>query len=125
MTKQQAFNRVWRYFVIEKHEPAITTCEGRMRCVYRGPGQMRCAIGALVPDSKYAERWDRETYSNKDALMDISRIVRVGYRFLEALQACHDVAAQDSEEEDFHLNIEKRLTQFAAKQVLIRPEGGY
>ena len=53
-TAQQVFNRVWKWFIIDKHKPAINESS----CVYRGNldprSPLRCGIGCVLPDALYS-----------------------------------------------------------------------
>lgn len=53
MTKQEAFDRVWRHFVIEGN-PQSMGADG-VTCRYRGENGARCAVGLFIPDSEYSE----------------------------------------------------------------------
>lgn len=51
MTKQEIFNKVWQYFVVEKHPRSV---EGDL-CYYRHPSGdgRRCAAGLFISDAEY------------------------------------------------------------------------
>jgi hypothetical protein len=51
MTNQEAFDRVWHWFVVEGH--AQSKAPGSMACLYRGPDGLKCAVGVLIPDEEY------------------------------------------------------------------------
>ena len=34
-----------------------------LRCLYRGPNGTKCAIGCLIPDDKYEERFEKHGFS--------------------------------------------------------------
>lgn len=56
MTNQSALNKVYKWFVTERHGIAKTG-DGNM-CVYRGANGARCAIGCLIPDRKYRKGFE-------------------------------------------------------------------
>lgn len=52
MTKQEIFDKVWQYYIVEKHKRSIE----RGVCLYRHPGAdgRRCAAGLLIADEHYS-----------------------------------------------------------------------
>lgn len=54
MTKQEVLNKVWQWFIVEKHPSAYQKIEGKVgQCVYKGSvdPMQRCGIGCLLPDN--------------------------------------------------------------------------
>ena len=52
ITRQEIFNTVWKYFVIEKHQKSID--EYLLSCSYRSnTNKNACAIGCCIPDKFY------------------------------------------------------------------------
>ena len=108
MTNQEAFNKVWDYFVTKRNPPAVevNAVTGDSVCRYRsavGP----CAVGVLIPDEGYSEWFecnpvhtvlsmvrnrhegltDDQAEKMKEALGGLSP------RFLQNLQSRHDAFA--------------------------------
>ncbi len=52
-TKQQIFNKVWRYFIRDGHPQAMGKDGGKERCFYRG-AQSNCAVGCQLPNKLYS-----------------------------------------------------------------------
>lgn len=118
MTKQAAFNRVWKWFVVEGHSKSSTIKpNGEDRCLYRAPDGRKCAVGVLLPDSAYREEYDQETYSNDLALAKIARRLRLAVGFLRDLQRAHDLA----ESLHFRSAIQKNLENTARQYHLTVP----
>lgn len=54
MTNQEAFDRVWDWFVVRKGQKSTMVFDGGERgCAYRGADGARCAVGCLIPDELY------------------------------------------------------------------------
>lgn len=92
MNRQDAFNKVWDWAVV-KNNPKSGNSN---YCYYRGPGNNRCFVGVLIPDSMYSP--DMESTSASDmiskypVLMDYFSIDTnpSDLGFLENLQEIHD-----------------------------------
>ncbi len=135
--RQEAFNKVWNYFVVEKHGPsAEILSNGAVRCQYRGENGCRCAVGFLLPDAEYvpdmenlipfASKWDNGNYI--DPWKNVISLRPLGEGFLEDLQSCHDdVAGFEGEEqrlctpEEFNPLIKEALESFANNYDLTIP----
>jgi len=118
MTLQEAFEKIWQYFVIEKHGPSMQANKcGVLECAYRGDNGARCAIGVLIPDAQYSRGMEQKSasaiYSKVPALHSIDRIL------LDRLQTLHDLSASCGSE--FARVIETRLCEFACDHNLQIP----
>ena len=87
MTQQDAFNKVWDWFVVQKHPPS--RYDGP--CAYRGKNGNRCAIGLLIPDADYNPSCELNTI---EELYGGPLIPDLGLPldFLTSLQEAHDLA---------------------------------
>lgn len=57
---QDAFNRIWQHFVIEKNPPSVrehSIIKPNTVCLYRAPNGNGCAVGCMMPD-EMAKRSD-------------------------------------------------------------------
>jgi len=54
LTRQEAYDIVRRHLLTQMK----VSCSETGACKYRGPDGLKCAIGALIPDSLYNVRWD-------------------------------------------------------------------
>jgi hypothetical protein len=114
--KQAVFDRVAKHLLTQKHQSLSS-----FGCAYRSEtGGRSCAIGCLIPDSKYdgiieglaarnliEHECDSEVYSDEDIRRhDVLRTIlreEVGasdnddYKFLELLQLVHDTRGDDVE----------------------------
>ncbi len=52
MTNQEVFNKVWKFFIVDKN-PQAKQADGR--CIYGEVGGKQCAIGCLLPLSRAIE----------------------------------------------------------------------
>lgn len=123
ITQQEAFNRVWNHFVVNKGKPSYTKKEGyHVRCLYRN-GENRCAFGLLIPDDKYDSAWEGDSASAllcRDSFPDI--IEPTSASFYDDLQACHDHAIGLHEEGNFYFDIHANLFKLAITYNLTIPE---
>jgi len=87
LTEQQAFNKVWRWFVRDKKPQSIKDgC-----CMYRGPMGARCAAGVCIPDSLYTKELEGSILTREVArFIPILEALPEG-RLMPAMQALHDV----------------------------------
>ena len=90
ITLQEAFNKIWTWFVIEKHEPSIRNglCEYKF-------GKMRCALGILLPNKLYKSNMEG---SSIDFILTYNPELRIHFpnvrmSVLQDLQNCHDLSA--------------------------------
>lgn len=107
LNKQQVFDKIWQYFIVEKH-PQSGNLFG---CYYRSKEGNKCAIGCLIPDEMYLPEFDSQEASTAvDDLMTSSPIFKktleqiIDFKedamliFLNSMQTCHDVYFEKLEE---------------------------
>ena len=102
MTNQEAFDKVWDWFLVQGNPLAYIDVGGpASKCVFWGDGgKLRCAVGCLVtPEQAYDLEENRtclsELHDNDSRAWDLLGLPDdVG--FLEVLQSSHD-AATDAE----------------------------
>lgn len=110
MNHQEVFNRVWEHFAAgapPSYELRPDNCgnaEG-VACLYRGPNNERCAIGALIPDEHYTPAIENhgprdllERHPETLASLNPGGVDDVN--FLVLLQRCHDDASQEHHQEN-------------------------
>jgi len=112
MNNQEIFDKVWTWFIAERHVPG----RNAMSCSYFIDPQTKCAIGCLLPD---------EIASKLDVRMCLTTIARtylpeIEVAFLIELRAAHDTSAWNSN--NFHDELERRLRELAAVYKLQTPE---
>lgn len=106
---QEIFNKVWQYFVVEKH---TRSTEGG-KCFYRHPSGdgRRCVVGLFIKDEEYHKTLETFGAHNPDVLFTLVKSgVLESWRvqdFLRDLQIAHDQSAGEFVEEE-------RLRQSAA-----------
>lgn len=120
ITKQEAFNRAWKYFIKEHHNPSITPDHGD--CMYRSPTGRKCAVGLLIPIEEYSRDFEgmplEDVFDRVPTLCD-SPDLSVSY--LRDLQQCHDEFA--STPHLFHTGMENKMRALAIRWNLDLPEG--
>lgn len=111
MDKQEAFNKVWQHFVVEKQPPGRSVTDVYGSCSYCTPEGHRCAIGALVTEEEAKEMARATVGSIRHMTPDIwekympKSIRSLDKQFLVELQDAHDSPGCGS----FHLNFETSL----------------
>lgn len=93
MTRQEAFNKVWNWFIVQG-KPRGTDAQG---CVYRGAAGVRCAYGVLLPNHHYTHRMERMVLENFKEVLRVHPASLVDMPesdldFLVELQNAHDVS---------------------------------
>ena len=60
-------------------------------CLYRGPNGLKCAIGMLIPDELYQDRFEGQSASDSGAIKTLNVPDTAEYAlFLDNLQDIHD-----------------------------------
>ncbi len=117
MTSQEIFDKVWNWFVVEKHAPSYDT---ELRCCrYRDPSGNKCAVGVIIPDEKYEKEMENTTLQQLSMQFGFSDNL-----FLMArLQSAHDDAVHVNKAtgESFLDYITKGLTELAHHNKLVVP----
>lgn len=57
MNRQEIFDKVFTGLRSQGFERSFN--KRSQRCKYRGDNGMKCAVGHLIPDELYKERWDK------------------------------------------------------------------
>lgn len=113
MTNQEAFDKVWDWFVVRGKPASLRPVTHGYGCVYRGENGTRCAAGVLIPDELY--RLDMENMSIREVINQDRRLAEyfagVSEDLLRSLQQAHDGLAGES---DFAEEIEGSLIEVAA-----------
>ncbi len=126
LDRQEAFNKVWDWFVVQKKPASIkpgSPLYKRLECLYRGPNGEKCAVGVLIPDdflylneilheNNTPESWPKPflkalNWSRDDTF------------WLRDLQKTHDNSCPGPD--SFHTDIQNNLRQFAAENGLTVP----
>ena len=112
MTRQEAFNIAWDWFVVQGHGPSVKSvknldpvalandCESDEKfCAYRAADGNRCAIGLLIPDDVYQTSMDGGPAVAGCGIVNlvkdyepIKALFGDDLTFYCALQVCHDDA---------------------------------
>ena len=94
-SRQKAFNTAYRGIIAQGKQ---CTYQGKCRYRFRG---LKCAVGMLIPDSKYNPRWDRaeggvtpDMDTDNPLVKELHGVLGVQTQedavFLGALQSAHD-----------------------------------
>lgn len=115
---QNAFDKVWKHFVVEKNLKSVSI---NQKCVYRADYtaecKTRCAIGVLIPDELYSPGFDSGSFGLAGVLKKVKLEDNLSFSFAHSLQRCHDGTYSG----DFHVEIKKNLTHLAYTYDLIIP----
>lgn len=112
-TLQEWFNVAWRHAVVEKNPPSFKMDSGKKICLYRGPNDTCCLIGAGIPDSLYNSEMEGK------AVLSVMGTFGIDIKGLRALQSIHDTFCRDS---DYPEKIEMYLRNYASQYELEIPE---
>lgn len=112
MTEQQAFDKIWTYFVTQRHEPLIDRDGG---VINLGPmGLLMDNDGSLFEVLKTGH--DILSYS------DVIDKLGLDSRFLHELQNCHNYAFDPSDPGGFAQRVEKMMRELAVDYGLRTPD---
>ena len=120
MTKQEIFNKVWKWFITDKH-PQSRDIRG---CKYRTKDSA-CAVGCLIPDELYEPTMEGRGVNG--LLMHYPKLQKVlGYdvdlAFLKILQSTHDHYADVlTQPEDFLTKFGRSMAGIAQEHKLKIP----
>lgn len=83
MTQQEAFQIVKKHLLCQKQR----SIRG-FKCLYRGPGGLKCAVGALIPDDEYNSVYEDTSLQFVHSICPT--LSRLDYVFLRDMQSLHD-----------------------------------
>ena len=113
MKQQEAFNKVWQHFVVEKNPPGRSG-DG-IGCFYCTPEGNRCAVGALVTMEE-AKKMVADELGSVRHMQEFNwriyipeSIRNLDRQFLIALQDSHDNTTRTT----FHSSFEAGLRELA------------
>lgn len=98
LTDQEMFDIVARHLLTQNERSEM--CDGT--CAYRGPNNLKCAVGCLIPDSEYESRYegialygdfpvDPEKLANEaDLFQYLVTEISDNFNLMAALQQLHD-----------------------------------
>lgn len=112
MTRQEVFNKVWDWFIVQKNPQSVDyeeeDCKYR---IFKEDKTLKCAIGCLIPDDLYEPKMDEGAgYNCKSLLLIYPTLKKTldikdeDFEFLSDLQTAHDY--------DFH-RLEGQLISIA------------
>lgn len=95
LTNQEIFNKVSKHLIAQGKQ--CVTKDGD--CVYRGPKNLKCAIGCLIPDKSYVKDMEGSgaSYLFRDypVIMEESKLKKQSLQLLHYLQRAHDDSFED------------------------------
>ena len=125
MTQQEAFNKNWQHFVVNKQPASYDIKVGA--CLYRGPNNTKCGVGLLIEDKDYNSEWEEGPTGQGYGVRYLSGnnllpayLKDISLDFLASLQGAHDRAAM--KRDDFTDDIEVNLRELAAEYLLTIPQ---
>jgi len=94
VVQQKVFNKVYNHLLTQKSQSYLS--DG-ITCAYRGTDGKQCAVGCLIPDSKYRIKYEEKSVGEEDIdklLMEILNVGTYHYKeiqtLLKDLQLVHD-----------------------------------
>lgn len=95
MTNQTVFNKVVKHLLTQKKRSTIKLANGETMCAYRGTNNLKCAIGALIPNTRYRESFEGsgifDPFSELgNPVLDAAGLTVEQGKLGEALQSVHD-----------------------------------
>ena len=124
MTKQEAFDKVWEYFIVEEGKPGFREhiLDKGPGCQYRTKDGGRCAIGVLIPDNIYEHYFEQAgpVAELMNRVSVIGTLLSGLTIFCEKLQTAHDLCPR-SENDNFKSWMKTRLEALSASEGLIIP----
>lgn len=90
--KQAVFNKVAKHLIKQKRRSASGGC-----CLYRGPDNLKCAIGCLIKNKYYSPSLEKQIFWNTSVLIAVEKslggtLSEEALWFLKDLQSLHDNA---------------------------------
>lgn len=85
MTNQEVFDIVARH-LLTQNEQSVNE-DG---CAYRGEGGLKCAVGALIPDSDYDPDWEGQAVVDNNPICGHLEGKGISLRLASRLQHIHD-----------------------------------
>lgn len=110
-TRQELFDNAWLQFERQGWKRSVN--RETETCMYRGPDDCRCGIGASIPDEKYGT-WLERQYASDPNVMEAAGIAPGDQVFADKLQECHD----DSDDGD---PLQENMREFAKEHNLTIP----
>lgn len=125
-TRQEAFDLVWKHFVVGKGTKSFKTAKTEFNgvslnpyfCLYGKPGGPRCAFGVLLGDEPLDEigsAYDLSRGEFEKSGLDPEK----DRDFAQGIQGAHDRSSYDADA--FHASIEWNLRVFAQTWGLVAP----
>ena len=102
-TLREVFKQVQQHLLTQGMQSKGEDASGIVRCMYRGPEELKCAVGCLIADEDYRPSMEGEyiypchEFQNIDELgpeLEINSEAQYLY-MLSRLQAVHDTVAPD------------------------------
>ena len=118
MNTQQAFDIMVEH-LRQQGRPSRDEVDG---CQYRGPGGLKCAVGALIPDELYNKtlennRIERMLTVFKHLFPQIQSVFSgIDTQFLDSMQTIHDCYEPERWESEFKLCAEEFGLNYTAPQ---------
>jgi hypothetical protein len=104
---RQAFETMKQHMLTQMRASRIND-EPDSMCAYRGRGGLKCAVGALIPDSEYKPEFE-DGYHGLPSIIDKCRSLQgIEFQVLKAVQNVHDTDEPADWAEELNA-LEKRL----------------
>ena len=100
MTAQEVFDKVYRHLLTQKAKSNKFDSDGEEYCMYRGPNGLKCAVGCLIADEEYSEKFEGVTISHllqHNTALSKYKIHRLLLKDLQCIHDTYDVNKWPSE----------------------------
>lgn len=93
---------------IKKEFKGKSVNDGESFCMYRGPGDRKCAVGMFIPDDKYLQNMEGCSYISKE-LDSVRQYMPLDRQGMSRLQDIHDGSRSSRTLQDMLEWIEKNV----------------
>lgn len=98
MNDQEAFTKMRDHLLEQKVRSGTRASRSTYTCLYRGPNGLKCAVGCLIPDSEYLDKFEGKSASDLVEL-ELPSLKDLDKDLLDRVQIMHDRCDSDWEEE--------------------------
>ena len=100
MKAQEVFDEIVSK-IVAQGQPSLGTMASTETCMYRGDGNLKCAVGMIIPDENYTSDIEGMGVEASEVMkaMPEEYVEHVG--LLNDLQSCHDFASETGFVADF------------------------
>ena len=115
--RQEIFNKVFLHLKNQGARSVDPACTRIYfpQCLYRNPNGLKCAIGVLIPDDKYEDRFEYGYYADNPIILQAAGLSGEDAEFAVDLQGAHDGITRNK---DFMSQLIENMTSVAKEYQL-------